>query len=73
VPQWCPAGLAALAKQRELLKEVGCKANQRRSAFILNLTWTDYGIHVCNRGKVGKSKSKAKAKEKEKAPKRGQV
>jgi hypothetical protein len=33
------------------------------------LTWTDYGIHACNRGKVGKPKSKAK----EKAPKWGQV
>ena len=43
-------------------EEVGCKASQRRSAFILNLTWTDYGIHACNRGEVGKSKSKAKEK-----------
>ena len=38
----------------------GLQGESKTFAFILNLTWTDYGIHACNRGEVGKSKSKAK-------------
>ena len=67
----CPSGVQQVQQRWRssgAAERGGLQGESKTFGVHPELDLTDYGIHACNRGEVGKSKSKAK-----KNPKRGQV